>query len=225
MSSEEPFTPYAGNLDPRLDWTVGRRGIEYLGWGAMPGSRWVRDQSNGGPYVGKKHEVLKSQEGTISAAGAPQYNAINTPLIRYADVLLWRAEIHADEGQLTEAMNLVNMIRARAANPEGFVKNEGGTPAANYVISEYTSFPDRDYAIKAVRFERRLELASEGHRFFDMVRWGIASQVLNEYVSEEATKRVYLNGASFTSGKNEYYPIPLDAINAAKGALKQNPGY
>ncbi|MFC5044146.1 RagB/SusD family nutrient uptake outer membrane protein [Aquimarina hainanensis] len=225
VSSEEPFTPYAGNLDPRLDWTVGRRGIEYLGWGAMPGSRWVRDQSNGGPYVGKKHEVLKSQEGTISAAGAPQYNAINTPLIRYADVLLWRAEIHADEGQLTEAMNLVNMIRARAANPEGFVKNEGGTPAANYVISEYTSFPDRDYAIKAVRFERRLELASEGHRFFDMVRWGIASQVLNEYVSEEATKRVYLNGASFTSGKNEYYPIPLDAINAAKGALKQNPGY
>ncbi len=225
ITSDIPFTPYIGNLDPRLDWTVGRRGIEYLEWGPMPGSRWIRDQSNGGPYVGKKHEVLKSQEGSISATGFPQYNAINTPLIRYSDVLLWRAEIYADDGQLTDAMNLVNRIRARAANPNGFVKNSDGTPAANYVISEYTTFPDKEYAIKAVRFERRLELASEGHRFFDLVRWGIAPQVLNKYINEESSKRVYLNGANFTSQKNEYYPIPLDAINSSEGALKQNSGY
>ncbi|GGX20859.1 RagB/SusD family nutrient uptake outer membrane protein [Aquimarina muelleri] len=226
INSDEPFTTlYTGNLDPRLDWTVGRRGIEYLGWGPMPGSRWIRDQSNGGPYVGKKHEVLKSQEGTISAASAPQYNAINTPLIRYSDILLWRAEIYAENGLLGEAMNLVNQIRARAANPDGFVKNPDGTPAANYRINQYTSFPDKEYAIKAVRFERRLELASEGHRFFDLVRWGIAPQVLNKYINEESSKRVYLNGANFTSQKNEYYPIPLDAINSSKGALKQNSGY
>ena len=86
ISSDEAFTPYTGNLDPRLDWTVGRRGIEYLGWGIMPGFRWIRDQANAGPYVGMKHEILKSQEGTISAAGLPQYNSINTPLIRYSDV-------------------------------------------------------------------------------------------------------------------------------------------
>lgn len=225
INSDQPFSTYTGSVDPRLDWTVGRRGIEYLGWGEMPGSRWIRDQSNGGPYVAKKHEILKSQEGIMSAAGLPQYNAINTPLIRYSDVLLWRAEIYAENGQLAEAMNLVNQIRARAANPDGFVKNPDGTPAANYVINLYTSFPDKEYAIKAVRFERRLELASEGHRFFDLVRWGIAPQILNKYINEESSKRVYLNGANFTNQKNEYYPIPLDAINASKGALKQNPGY
>ncbi|MBR9855881.1 MAG: RagB/SusD family nutrient uptake outer membrane protein [Algicola sp.] len=225
IPSEDPFDPYTGNLDPRLDWTVGRRGIEYLGWGPMPGMRWVRDQSNGGPYVAKKHEILKSQEGTISAAGLPQYNAINTPLIRYSDVLLWRAEVHVEDNELPEAMGLVNQVRSRAANPDGFVKDTGGMDAANYVIGLYVDFPNQDYARKAVRFERRLELASEGHRFFDLVRWGIADQILNEYVSGEQSKRVYLQGAVFTSGTNEYYPIPLEAINTSRGVLQQNPGY
>jgi hypothetical protein len=225
IPSEDPFDPYTGNLDPRLDWTVGRRGIEYLEWGPMPGMRWVRDQSNGGPYVAKKHEILKSQEGTISAAGLPQYNAINTPLIRYSDVLLWRAEVHVEDNELPEAMDLVNQVRSRAANPDGFVKDTEGMDAANYVIGLYTDFPSQDYARKAVRFERRLELASEGHRFFDLVRWGIADQVLNEYVSGEQSKRVYLQGAVFTSGTNEYYPIPLEAINTSRGVLQQNPGY
>ena len=225
IPSSAPFTPYTGNLDPRLDWTVGRRGIEYLEWGPMPGMRWTRDQANGGPYVGKKHEVLKSQEGTISAAGLPQYNAINTPLIRYADLLLWRAEIHAKNNELSLAKDLVNLIRARAANVSGFVKNADGTDAANYIIKEYVSFPSQEYAIKAVRFERRLELASEGHRFFDLVRWGIAGTVLNEYITVESSKRVYLNGAQFSDGRSEYYPIPLEAINTSRGVLKQNNGY
>ncbi|KAB7530200.1 RagB/SusD family nutrient uptake outer membrane protein [Flagellimonas olearia] len=225
IPSEDPFDSYVGNLDPRLDWTVGRRGIEYLEWGPMPGMRWVRDQSNGGPYVAKKHEILKSQEGTISAAGLPQYNAINTPLIRYSDVLLWRAEVHVEDNELPEAMGLVNQVRSRAANPDGFVKDTEGMDAANYVIGLYVDFPNQDYARKAVRFERRLELASEGHRFFDLVRWGIADEVLNEYVSGEQSKRVYLQGAVFTSGTNEYYPIPLEAINTSRGVLQQNPGY
>ena len=225
VPSDQAFAPYEGTLDPRLDWTVGRRGIEYLGWGPMPGMRWVRDQANGGPYVAKKHEVLKSQEGTISAAGLPQYNAINTPLIRYSDVLLWRAEVHVENDQLPQAMELVNQVRRRAANPDGFVMNADGTPAANYFIKEYTEFPSKEYAQKAVRFERRLELASEGHRFFDLVRWGIAESVLNAYVSAEQDQRVYLKGATFVSGTNSYYPIPLEAINTSRGVLKQNPGY
>ena len=225
IPSSDPFTPYTGSLDPRLDWTVGRRGIEYLGWGNMPGMRWTRDQGNGGPYVGKKHEYLKSQEGSVSAGLSGAFNAINTPLIRYSDVLLWRAEIHAEENELDLAKGIVNQIRRRAANPDGFVKDANGNNAANYVINEYTSFPTKEYAVKAVRFERRLELASEGHRYFDLIRWEIAGQVLNNYVSVEQTKRVYLSGATFTNGKNEYYPIPLDAINSSNNVLKQNPGY
>lgn len=225
IPSDQPFMAYEGNVDPRLDWTVGRRGIEYLGWGPMPGMRWVRDQANGGPYVAKKHEVWKHQEGTISAAGLPQYNAINTPLVRYSDVLLWRAEVYVEKNELEKAMEIVNQIRRRAANPDGFVKNEDGTDAANYVIGEYTSFTDKAYALKAVRFERRLELASEGHRFFDLVRWGIAENVLNEYVEKESEQRVYLKGAKFVSGVNEYYPIPLEAINTSRGVLVQNDGY
>ena len=58
-----PFTPDAGNLDPRLDWTVGRRGIPYLDWGAHPGKKWIRDQGNGGPYAPKKMVYYKSQKG------------------------------------------------------------------------------------------------------------------------------------------------------------------
>ncbi|WP_064967279.1 RagB/SusD family nutrient uptake outer membrane protein [Tenacibaculum ovolyticum] len=222
--SDQPFTPYTGSLDPRLDWTVGRRGIEYLEWGPMPGARWTRDQSNGGPYVGKKHEYLKSQEGKFSASLSGAFNAINTPILRFSDVLLWRAEIYAEDGELSEAMSLVNKIRNRAANPNGFVKNSG-VNAANYVIKEYTSFPNKEYAVKAVRFERRLELASEGHRFFDLVRWGIAEKVLNDYVQIEKTKRVHLSNSTFISNKNEYYPIPLEAINTANDAIKQNSGY
>lgn len=225
ITSDELFFPYEGNVDPRLDWTVGRRGIEFLGWGDMPGMRWVRDQANGGPYVSKKHEIWKYQEGTMSSAVYHQYNAINTPLIRYSDVLLWRAEVYAENNELDGAKDMVNIVRRRAANPDGFVKSANGTDAANYVIGEYPAFPDKEYAIKAVRFERRLELASEGHRFFDLVRWGIAEEVLDRYIESESVNRVYLKGANFIQGTNEYYPIPLEAINTSKGVLIQNNGY
>jgi hypothetical protein len=105
-----------------------------------------------------------------------------------------------------------------------------GTPAANYVINTYqTPFPDQEFARKAVRFEHRLEFGMEGHRFFDLVRWGIADEVLNAYVAKEKTRRTYLNGATFKKGVNEYYPIPLaEIINSTvqgKNTLTQNPGY
>ena len=124
----------------------------------------------------------------------------------------------------------VNQIRKRAANPDGFVKNADGTNAANYLIKEYTApWTDKATAQKAVQFEQRLEFAMEGHRRFDLVRWGIADQTLNAYYSSEAKKRTYLVGVQFTKGKHEYFPIPLQEIlNSQKGGqatLKQNPGY
>jgi hypothetical protein len=118
----------------------------------------------------------------------------------------------------------------RAANPAGFVKMPDGSPAANYVINTYeTPFASQEEARKAVRLETRLEFGMEGHRFFDLVRWGIAAEILNQYLEKEKLKRIYLQGATFTKGRNEYYPLPLpEIINSTVGGqntLTQNPGY
>ncbi|WP_338871548.1 RagB/SusD family nutrient uptake outer membrane protein [Spirosoma sp. SC4-14] len=230
IESTAPFTPYAGTVDPRLDWTVGRRGIPFLDWGVHPGKAYVRDQSYGGPYSPKKHVMYKSDVGTNTFAGNPRLNANNYRIIRYSHVLLWLAEIEVEIGDLEKARAYVNQIRKRAANPDGFVKNTDGTPSANYLIKEYSAtWTDKDLARKAVQFEQRLEFAMEGHRRFDLVRWGIADQVLNAYYPVEAKKRSYLNGVSFVKGKHEYFPIPIQEIfNSKKGGtatLTQNPGY
>jgi hypothetical protein len=222
--ASQPFDPETGTLDPRLDWTVGRRGIPYLDWGIFGGSNWVRNQSFGGPYAPKKNVYYQAEATTNSEKASFTGNANNVRVLRFADILLFRAEIAADENDLEMAKNLVNRIRRRAANC--VVTMPDGSPAANYLVSEYLSFPDQDYAIKAVRFERRIELAMEGHRFFDLVRWGVAAQTLNDYLQVEKTKRTYLNNVTFREGVNEYYPIPQAQIDImGADVLKQNNGY
>lgn len=230
IEATAPFTPDAGPVDPRLDWTVGRRGIPYLDWGIHPGKTYVRDQAYGGPYSPKKHVMYKSDVGTNTFAGNPRLNANNYRMIRYAHVLLWLAEIAIEQGDLEAARGYVNQIRARAAKPAGFVKKADGTPAANYVIGEYlVPFADEVTARKAVQFEQRLEFAMEGHRRFDLIRWGIAEQTLNAYYLVEGTKRTYLNNVKFIAGKHEYFPIPIQEILnsqvSGQQTLQQNPGY
>jgi starch-binding outer membrane protein, SusD/RagB family len=232
VAANDPFTPYNGQLDPRLDWTVGRRGIPYLDWGLHPGVSWIRAQAYGGPYSPKKLVYYKGQEGNLTSASGwtKGYTANNVKLIRYADVLLMAAECEVEIGSLEKARDYVNQIRTRAANPAGFVKNDDGTVAANYVIGLYnTAWTDKDLARKAVRFERRLEFGTEGNRFFDLVRWGVAAQVKNAYFATESTKRTYLSGAQFKAGINEVFPIPRKAItlSALDGVetLTQNNGY
>ncbi|MDB5262817.1 MAG: RagB/SusD protein, partial [Adhaeribacter sp.] len=230
IEATQPYTPDEGPLDPRLDWTVGRRGIPFLDWGVHPGKTYVRDQAYGGPYSPKKHVMYRSDVGTNTFAGNPRLNANNYRMIRYSHVLLWLAEIETELGNLDAARGYVNQIRRRAANPDGFVKKADGTPAANYVIKEYTTpWTDQAMARKAVQFEQRLELGMEGHRRFDLVRWGIADQVLNAYYAVEGNKRSYLRGVQFVKGKHEYFPIPLQEILnstvAGKPTLTQNNGY
>ncbi|GAB3727747.1 RagB/SusD family nutrient uptake outer membrane protein [Spirosoma lituiforme] len=230
IESTAAFTAYTGPVDPRLDWTVGRRGIQYLDWGVHPGKAYVRDQAYGGPYSPKKHVMYRSDVGTNTFAGNPRLNANNYRMIRYDHVLLWLAEVEVEIGNLDKARAYVNQIRRRAANSDGFVKNSDGSAAANYVVKEYTtSWTDQATARKAVQFEQRLEFAMEGHRRFDLVRWGIADQTLNTYYSTEAKKRIYLNGVQFIKGRHEYFPIPLQEIfnskKDGKETLVQNPGY
>ncbi|MBN2814229.1 MAG: RagB/SusD family nutrient uptake outer membrane protein [Bacteroidales bacterium] len=246
--------PYAVDLvqtvDPRLDFTVGRRGIPYLDWGIMRGKDWIRDQGNAGPYVYRKNMFLKSEKGTLSTTSgwATGVNANNYRAYRYAHILLWRAEVAVEDNELDYAMELVNRVRARAANKvvmgrldfaaldtlnltqeaiEPFV--DYTQPAANYLVNEYTDFPDQEYARKAVRMELRLEFAMEGHRFFDLVRWGIVNEVINDYMERDRDFRGLFGGTTpkvFTPNKNEYAPIPQGQIDIqGSEILQQNPGY
>lgn len=229
LSVTAPFTPDAGTFDPRLDWTVGRRGITFLDWGVHTGAGYIRDQAYAGPYSPKKHLPYRSDIG-INTGPNPRLNANNYRIIRYSHVLLMLAECEIEVGSLEKARELVNQIRRRAANPEGFVLAPDGKPAANYVIKEYTApWTDKTVARDATRFETRIELAMEGHRYFDLVRWGIADVTLNAYYAKEKDKRAYFNGVTFIKGRHEYYPIPLQEILnsklAGKEVLVQNPGY
>ncbi len=217
---------YTGALDPRLDWTVGRQGIQYLDWG-LHAAAYVRDLAYAGPFSPKKNAPYKSDIGK-TAASNPRQNANNYRMIRYAHVLLMLAECEVEVGTVDKAREYVNLIRARAGNAAGFVQ----TPVnqANYKIGIYTTpWTDKNVAREAVRTETRLELAMEGHRFFDLVRWKVADKVINDYIAFEQNKRTYLKGAKFVAGKHEYFPIPqAEIINSSvdgKPTLKQNPGY
>ena len=230
LESADAFTPDAGEVDPRLDHSIGRRGIPYLDWQDFPGKAWIRNQPNGGPYAPKKYIYYKSDLGSLqdNSSWTPGYTALNYTIIRFADVLLMAAECEIEVGSLEKARDYVNQIRKRAANPAGFVQ-KAGTPSANYKIAEYsTPWTDKDAARTAVRFERKLELSGEGHRFFDLVRWGIVNKVVNDYLTYEAPKLPSgaLTGSVFKTNEDELLPIPQGQIDLiGKDILKQNPGY
>ena len=221
IPSADPFVPDTGSLDPRLDWTVGRRGIPYLDWGIEPGADWVRDQpyENFGPYTPKKSMINNSQQANYGeSAWSGKITANNLNLVRFADVLLWAAEAAVENGDLDAARKYVNQVRQRAADSAGWVYqyniNPGtglqdpslgnsNIPAANYKVGLYIqSWTDPVFARKAVRYERMLELAMEGHRFFDLVRWGIAETEINSYFQKEMKTRTYMQGASFKKTAN-----------------------
>jgi hypothetical protein len=214
-------------VDPRLDWTVGRRGIPYWDWGVHTGSDWIRDQSYGGPYSPKKQVYKKSDVGKYTETGnwTTGFTANGYRMIRYADILLMTAECQIETGDLTAALANINLVRMRAANPGGFVKeSDGKTPAALYDIKPYPSFPDQEYARKALRMERKLELGMEGHRWFDLNRWGITVEELNRAIAYERKmpwgRNLYWSAVA--GPEDVTYPIPQQQIDLSRGTLVQN---
>lgn len=249
-------------VDPRLDWTVGRDAVPYKDWG-LYSIAWVRDPANGGPYSPKKtiHENASGAEATVGWAPAQQ-SSINIHLFRYADLLLMLAEAQVETGDLAGATAIVNQIRARAAvAAQGCGKGYDATTQAAlvaaypvcatdsrmavpiddasitwavYRVGQYATFPSQAVARDAVRTERRLELAGEGQRFFDLRRWGITATVINGYLTgvgggREDTRRLYKRAAEPITARHRWYPIPGIQVELSKvggqDMLKQNPGW
>ena len=216
------LTQYAGNVDTRLDWTIGRNGVPYLDWGTYVTS-WQRDPS-AGPFGAKKTCIRQAQVGAYhdasiwySAGGV----ALNINLIRFSDVLLLLAEAEVEVGSLTNAFALVNRVRNRAKNTTvvTFPATYGVPKTEPYAIP----FETQAEARAAVRLERQLELGMEGGRFFDLVRWGIASTEINAFYAYEnpLPYEVILNGVQpFVSPGRDYYPVPQQQIDLSHGFIK-----
>src|SRR5664279_1549770 len=213
-------------VDPRLDHTVGIDGHPYKYDNTKPFSNsWVRD-----PGVYGNFHTMRDQRLATSSSyfknGPFMGTAKNVDVLRYDDVLLMQAEAYIELGQQDLALPLINQIRLRAAASTGRLKKADGTFPSNYNIKPYPAAGwTQAYARQALQWERRLEFATEGSRFFDLVRWGIAEPTLNAYINVEKNRRTFLATAKFTAGRDEYLPIPQSEITFTNGLYKQNPGY
>ena len=224
IESSEAFTPHTGNLDPRIDYTIARRGIDFNGFGPFTGKENIRASFTdiSGPYSSKKNFYTSGDDANRGTGGwGEQRTGINYHIIRYADVLLMAAEAAVETGSLEKARSYVNQVRSRAKNSP----TADSTP--NYVIDLYNStWSDASAARSAVRHERRVELGMEGHRLFDLRRWGNMVETLNAYITHEGrTIPPFAARANTVSSKHNALPIPLNAIDSSEGALSQNAGH
>lgn len=222
--SDADYNEATDKTDPRLFHTVAIPGKPYKYTNVNFRTDQSRNPNMYGYYSSLKENVDPASEYYVKTG--PWYaNSKNTIVIRYADVLLMRAEALIETGDYKDALPLINQIRNRAkvsTNLIGFASSYVNIqPYEDGVNCTWT----QNYARKALRWERRLEFAMEGSRFFDLVRWGIADSVMNEYYLKEEAKHTYYQGAHFTKNKNEYVPVPIQQINFSKGIYKQNYGF
>lgn len=240
-AGSDVFVPTNHLLDPRVDFIIARRGVDYLGWGIFPGSDWIREPANGGPYMSKIF-MHRKDEQALNLNGSGFSNGKNYRIIRLANVLLWRAECAVEDNQLDVAMGLVNQVRNRAkASPtvmglctsySNLLTNPTvnyALPAANYKIEPFPvgspAFATQTEARKAVQNEIRLEFATGPWRFFDLRRWGILATTLQAYIAQDITFRVFMQGATFNATQDDYWPLPQDQIDLQKGVLVQDASY
>lgn len=225
-------------VDPRIDWTVGRDGVPYLDWGIHEPD-WIRNREWAGPFSPKKN-IYEQASGASSSVGWANYqlHSMNLHLLRYADVLLLLAEAEIRAGSIEEARKLINQIRERAGKgvqgpeegPMVVPFDDSSITWANYKIGLYPEAGwDASKALMALKMERRLELAMEGHRLFDLRRWKDDIEVLNNYLEVERTRRMYLHAALPYEERHMRYPLPSLQIKLSRvdgeDRLVQNPGW
>lgn len=220
-------------VDPRIDWTMGRTGVPYLDWG-LHSDGWIRGSGWAGFYSPKKNMKLTTDAGAGGWA-TNQLNGKNVEFIRYSDVLLMLAECEVEVGSLETAREYVNMIRTRAGNcaqgpvdgPLQVAIDDASITWANYSVGTYDdAWTDQSAARDAVRRERRLELGTEGHRLFDLRRWGVLEETMSAFHAFEADKvGGALLGVAAVEAKHYAFPLPLVEIELSGGALIQNDGF
>lgn len=225
--NQKNYDKATDNADPRLFLTVGMTGLPY-----MFNKDFIMDQSSawsrsGGLYgynVTLKQNVDPALIGSYLIRGSFWASPMNRIVFRYADVILERAEAEAQLGNASEAVRLVNEIRTRAAGSTQMIADYPNRYGVKLYCKKYTGSYSKDEALRIVKMERRLELAMESERFFDLVRWGDASKVLNDYFAAEKERVTFLTDAVFTANKNEYLPIPHSQISSSNGHYTQNIG-
>jgi len=211
--------------DPRLFHTVALPGLPYkYNTELIYKNDWNRNSNVYGFYASLKENVDPSCS-CFRNINPFRANSKNRIVIRYADVLLMRAEALIELNRSNEALPLINQVRQRAKQSTSMIPYATNANIALYQDGVNITW-NQENARKALRWERRLEFAMEGSRFFDLVRWGIADQVLNDYFIKEKTRRpAIFSSAYFTKNKNEYIPIPQNQIGYVKGIYKQNVGF
>ena len=217
-------------VDPRLFVTVGLPGTPYMfneKYMMSESKNWGRANGTYGYFVSLKQNVDPALlDKYLFNADNQIASSMNRIVFRYADVLLMRAEALAQLGNTPEAIKLVNRVRQRALDMKtsSIVAKYAAKYNVHYAVGMYEGSYSKDEAMKIIKMERRLELAMESERFFDLVRWGDAEQVINKFYNEESKRLNFLTGAYFTKNKNEYLPIPDEQIAASNGHYKQNIG-
>ena len=211
-------------VDPRLYHTVALPGVPYkYDKKNIFDESWTRNKAVYGLYSSLKENVALNDPSSV-LIDPFRANTKNKIVIRYADVVLMRAEALIELDREKEALPLINEIRERAKKSTGLIDYAENVDIALYVDNVNCNWT-KPYAREALRWERRLELAMESQRFFDLVRWGIADSVINTFYKEEAHKRTYYEDPHFEKNRAEYVPIPQQQINFSKQVYKQNYGY
>ena len=225
--NDQNYDKSADNADPRLFLTVGIPDLPYMfnkNYIIEKNHTWSRSNGLYGYNVTLKQNVDPALANVYLIKGSYWASSMNRIVFRYADVLLERAEAYAQMGNTTEAMNLVNRIRSRAAGSTQMIASYPADYGVSFKVNAYTGSYSKDDAIKIVKMERRLELGMECERFFDLVRWGEAEKVLNKFYAEEIDNCNIYKDAHFTADKDEYLPIPFEQISASNGHYTQNIG-